>query len=126
MTRPLSAVMTLFLGAIGMLLTACQNPTVTLSDGALRNATASGTAAELKGIGYRLRNRLKCHTPASNTPQVVRVHCEGMTTEGQPVRVEGVAYDADTRHPRQEFVILVGGREVIRKSCLGLGCKDQS
>jgi hypothetical protein len=116
----------MFLGAIGMLLTACEDPTVTISDGSLRNATATGAAAELKEIGYRLRNRLKCRTPASNTPQVVRVHCEGMTTDRQPVRVEGVAYDADTGHPRQEFVILVSGREVVRKSCLDLGCKGQS
>jgi hypothetical protein len=127
MTRPLFVVMALLvIEAIGALVTGCHNPTVTVSDGELRNATANGAAAELKGLGYRLRHRLNCRTPAGNTRQVVRVHCAGMTVDKQPVRVDGVAYDAETRHPRQEFVILVNGREVLRKSCLGLGCADRS
>jgi hypothetical protein len=126
MIRPLSAVIALsILAGTGMLSTGCQDPTVTVSDGALRNATANGAAVELKDLGYRLHHRLSCRTPAGNTPRTVRVHCVGKTTAGRSVRVDGIAYDAETRHPRQEFVILVGGHEVIRKSCLGLGCRDR-
>jgi hypothetical protein len=131
MTRPLSAVIGLsILAAIGAGIevagTGCQDPTVTVSDGALRNATANGAAAELKGLGYRLRHRPSCRTPAGNTRRTVRVHCEGQTTDGRRVRVEGVAYDAESRHPRQHFVIQVAGHVVLRKSCLGLGCRDRS
>jgi hypothetical protein len=127
MSRQLSAVMALFvIEALGTLLTGCRNPAVTVSDGALRNATANGAATELRGIGYRLRHRLRCRTPAGNTPRVVQVHCAGTTVDGRPVRVDGIAYDADTRHPHQEFVILVSGQEVVRTPCLGLGCSDRS
>jgi hypothetical protein len=114
------------LEAIGVLVTGCRNPVVTVSDGSLRNATANGAAAELRGREYRLRHRLSCRTPAGNTSRVVRVHCEGTTVDGLLVRVDGVAYDADTRRPRQEFVIAVSGREVVRAPCLGLGCANGS
>ncbi|MGI8330230.1 hypothetical protein ACRYCC_09695 [Actinomadura scrupuli] len=131
MTRQLSAVIGLSvlvgIGAgIEVTGTGCQNPAVTVSDGELRNATANGAAVELKGLGYRLRHRPSCRTPAGNTRRTVRVHCEAVTTDGRPVRVEGVAYDAESRHPRQHFVIRVAGRVVLRKSCLGLGCRDRS
>lgn len=125
MTRPLPVVVaTLILFGIGLLIAGCQNPERQVSEGSLRTATANGAAAELAGLGYQLRNRLDCRLPAGTTMQVVRVRCLGQTTAGQPVRVDGVAYDADTRHPRQEFVIAVAGREVLRKPCLGEGCGD--
>jgi hypothetical protein len=127
MIRPRTAVAALSaLAAIGLLGTGCQDAEVTVSDGALRNATANGSAVELRQLGYRLHRRLGCRTPAGNTPRIVRVRCAGTTADGRPVQVRGVAYDAETRHPRQEFVILVNGHEVVRKSCLGLGCRDRS
>ncbi|HEY7487310.1 MAG TPA: hypothetical protein VH912_22835 [Streptosporangiaceae bacterium] len=125
MTRPPSVIIvSLILLAIGLLITSCQNPSRQVSEGSLRTATANGAATELAGLGYRLKNRLNCQIPAGTTMKVVRVWCLGQTTAGQQVRVDGVAYDADTRHPRQEFVIDVAGREVLRKPCLGEGCSD--
>lgn len=117
---------TLLLFGIGLLITSCQDPERQVSDGALRNATANGAAAELAGLGYRLQNRLDCRIPASSTLAVVRVWCVGQTAGGQPVRVDAVAYAANTSHPRQEFVIDVAGQEVLRKPCLGAGCRDAS
>jgi hypothetical protein len=125
MTRPLSVMIaTLVMVAIGMLITSCQDPSRQVSDGSLRNATANGAAAELHRLGYRLKKRLSCQIPASSTLAVVRVGCAGETIDGLPVRVSAVAYDADTQHPRQEFVITVSGRQVLRKPCLGEGCRE--
>jgi hypothetical protein len=124
MTRSPSVIIaTLILCAIGMLIASCQNPSRTVSEGSLRNATATGAAAELNRLGYRLKDRLSCRIPGSSTLAVVRVWCVGETASGQPVRVDAVAYSADTPHPRQEFVIDVAGREVLRKPCLGEGCR---
>jgi hypothetical protein len=109
-----------------MLVAGCQDPARTVSEGALRNATATGAATELHALGYRVEDRLACRIPASSTLSVVRVVCVGRTAAGQPVRVDAVACDADTRHPRQEFVIAVAGREVLRKPCLGAGCGGRS
>jgi hypothetical protein len=106
-----------------LLLGGCEDPVRTLSDGALRTATANGAAAELGGRGYRLLGRLRCSTPAS-TKQVVRVRCVGETTRRRRVVVDGVAYDADSAHPHQQFLIEVGGEPVVRKTCLGQGCRD--
>jgi hypothetical protein len=125
MIRPLSVMIaTLVVVVIGMLITSCQNPSRQVSEGSLRNATANGAAAELQRLGYRLKERLSCHIPQSSTMAVVRVGCAGETIRGLPVRVDGVAYDADTRHPRQDFVISVAGREVLHKPCLGEGCRE--
>jgi hypothetical protein len=118
--------MTLLLFGIGLLITSCQDPVRQVSDGSLRTATANGTAAELARLGYRLKDRLECRIPGSSTLAVVRVWCVGRTAGGQPVRVDAVAYDANTRHPRQRFVIDVAGHEVLRKPCLGEGCRDAS
>jgi hypothetical protein len=109
--------------AVGMLITSCQNPSRTVSEGSLRNATATGAAVELHRLGYPLKDRLSCQIPDNSTLAVVRVWCLGETAAGQPVRVDAVAYRADTPHPRQEFVIDVAGREVLRKPCLGEGCR---
>jgi hypothetical protein len=117
---------TLLLVGSGPLITGCQAPERQISEGTLRNATANGAAAELAGLGYRLENRLDCRIPATSTLAVVRVWCAGQTDGGRPVRVDAVAYDADTSHPRQEFVIDVAGQEVVRKPCLGAGCRDAS
>jgi hypothetical protein len=117
---------TLVLFGIGLLITSCQDPSRQVSDGSLRNATANGAATELAGLGYRLKSRLDCRIPPGSTPAVVRVWCVGQTVGGQPVRVDSVAYDANTRHPRQQFVIDVAGHEVLRKPCLGEGCRDTS
>jgi hypothetical protein len=115
---------TLLLVGGGPLITGCQDLERQVSEGALRNATANGAAAELAALGYRLENRLDCRLPASNTLAVVRVRCVGQTDDGRPVRVDAVAYDADTGHPRQEFAIDVADKEVLRKPCLGASCRD--
>jgi len=123
---PSVVLLTLLLFGIGLLITSCQNPERQVSDGSLRNATANGAAAELAGLGYRLKDRLDCRIPATSTLAVVRVWCVGRTVGGEPVRVDAVAYDANTSHPRQDFVIDVAGHEVLRKPCLGAGCRDAS
>lgn len=104
----------------------CDNPQRAMSDGALRNATANGAQVELRRLGYRTAGRLSCHTPRSNTLNIVRVDCVGRTADQEPVQVEGVAYDAGTTHPRQQFVITVSGRVVLRKSCLGQSCNART
>lgn len=93
-----------------------------ISDGAYRNAVADGTVDELKNQGVELQERPSCKTPESETDSVVRVNCTASTRTGEPVTVDGVAYDADTGRPRETYVVTVGGREVLRKECLGLGC----
>jgi hypothetical protein len=125
MTRSLSVMIaTLVVVAIGMLITSCQDPSRQVSEGSLRNATANGAAAELQRLGYRLKERLNCQIPRNSTMAVARVGCAGETVRGLPVRVDAVAYDADTRHPQQDFVITVAGHEVLRKPCLGEGCRE--
>jgi hypothetical protein len=93
-----------------------------ISEKAFANATATGAKTELGRLGYRVTGTIACALPKSNTMAVVRVNCTGRTAGGQPVTVTGIATSANTRNPRQEFVIRVSGREVLRKACLGLGC----
>ncbi|MFA1543365.1 hypothetical protein [Actinomadura monticuli] len=93
-----------------------------ISEGAYKNAVTDGTVDELKSRGIELRERPSCTSPGANTDSVVRLSCTARTTTGEPVTVEGVAHDADTGRPRETYVITVGGREILRKSCLGLGC----
>ncbi|MEO5877440.1 MAG: hypothetical protein ABIS86_10300 [Streptosporangiaceae bacterium] len=95
-----------------------------ISEGALRVATANGSAAELRTLGYLVQGKITCVTPAGNTRALVRVECTGTTVDRQPIRVEAVAREADTYHPEQEFVITVGGAEVLRTDCLDTGCKE--
>ncbi|MFB4312156.1 hypothetical protein [Actinomadura sp. GTD37] len=95
-----------------------------ISEGAYQNAVTDGTIDELKVRGIELRERPSCESPVPSTDSVVRVDCTARTRGGEPVTVEGVAYDADTDRPRETYVITVGGREVLRKNCLGLGCGD--
>ncbi|GAA3201582.1 hypothetical protein [Actinocorallia longicatena] len=96
-----------------------------VSEGSLKIAMSNGSAAELKALGYRVRGGIGCRTLAGNTLAHVRVECSGTTSDGQPIRVEGTATEADTTHPEQDFVITVGGREVLHKDCLATGCKDK-
>ncbi|MBC6460096.1 hypothetical protein [Actinomadura sp. HBU206391] len=93
-----------------------------ISTKAFRNAVATGATAELRGLGYHVRGTLDCTLPPGNTLAVVRVRCTGRTVDGRPITLTGIARHADTGRPRQEFVITVAGREVLRKSCLGRGC----
>ncbi len=104
---------------------ACTNPARKISESSLRNATARGAAEELRGLGYVIRKGMRCRTLSADTMSVVRVQCTGRTTREEPVRVDGVASDAGSANPRQEFVITVGGREVVRAPCLGRGCEDR-
>ncbi|GAA2249908.1 hypothetical protein AB0C84_35060 [Actinomadura sp. NPDC048955] len=94
-----------------------------ISDGAYRNAVSDGVVDELDAQGIKLRERPDCESPGRETDSVVRVDCTARTTTGEPVVVEGVAHDADTERPLEAYVVTVGGREVLRKECLGLGCE---
>lgn len=94
-----------------------------ISEGAYKNAITDGVVDELKIRGIELRERPSCESPAPNTDSVVRVNCTARTQAGEPVTVEAVAYDADTDRPRETYVITIGGREILRKDCLGLGCE---
>jgi hypothetical protein len=103
----------------------CTDPVRKVSESSLRNATARGATEEMRGLGYTIKKGMRCRTLSADTLSVVRVQCLGRTTRDEPVRVEAVASDAASAHPRQEFVITVGGREVVRTSCLGQGCQDR-
>jgi hypothetical protein len=103
---------------------ACTNPVRKVSESSLRNATARGAAEEMRGLGYPIKKGLRCRTLSADTMSVVRVQCLGRTVRDEPVRVDAVASDAASAHPRQEFVIRVRGREVVRTDCLGQGCAD--
>ncbi|WP_433476871.1 hypothetical protein ACQPZP_07315 [Spirillospora sp. CA-142024] len=97
-----------------------------ISDGAYRNAVADGVVDELKARGIELEARPTCESPGRESDSVVRVGCTARTMTGEPVKVEGVALNADTADPRESYVVTVGGREVLRKDCLGLGCDQQN
>jgi hypothetical protein len=109
------------LGMLVLVLCGC-GPMERISEGAFRNATATGAGMELERLGYHVHGRLVCVLPRGNTLAVVRVTCAGRTVTGQQVAVDGIAHGADTRTPAERYVITVGGREVLRKPCLGLGC----
>nr|WP_218935595.1 hypothetical protein [Actinomadura citrea] len=94
-----------------------------ISDGAYRNAVTDGVVDELDARGIELRERPDCESPGRETDSVVRVDCTARTTTGERVTVAGIARDADTERPRESYVVTVGGREVLRKDCLGLGCE---
>ncbi|MGP4021802.1 hypothetical protein [Actinomadura sp. 3N407] len=121
MRRPpaamLAALLVLVLGASG-----CET-TQRISEGAYRNAVTGGTVEELKAQGIELRKRPDCKTPDIKTRSVVRVNCTARTWTGEPVTVDGVVHRADTRRPRESYIVTVGGREVLRKDCLGAGCR---
>jgi hypothetical protein len=103
----------------------CTDPVRKVSESSLRNATARGATEEMRGLGYTIRKGMRCRTLSADTMSVVRVQCLGHTTRNQPVRVDAVASDANSAHPRQEFVITVAGREIVRTHCLGQGCQDR-
>jgi hypothetical protein len=109
------------LACLTLLLSGC-SVTRTISAGAYRIAVADGTVAELQRLGVMVKRRPECHMPDTGSPTVVRITCTGQTTTGQPVGVRGVVTAADTSRPDENYVITVGGREVLRKSCLGRGC----
>jgi hypothetical protein len=102
----------------------CTNPVRKVSESSLRNATARGATEEMRGLGYYIKKGMRCRTLSADTMSVIRVQCVGRTTSDEPVRVDAVASDAGSANPRQEFVITVGGRPVVRTSCLGRGCED--
>lgn len=107
-----------------LLAAACTNPVRKVSESSLRNATARGATEEMRGLGYTIKRGMRCRTLPADTMSVIRVQCLGRTTKDEPVRVDAVASDANSAHPRQEFVITVSGREVVRTHCLGQGCQD--
>lgn len=107
-----------------LLAAACTNPVRKVSESSLRNATARGATEEMRGLGYTIRRGMRCRTLSADTMSVVRVQCRGRTTRDEPVRVDATAFDAESAHPRQEFVITVSGREIVRTHCLGQGCED--
>ncbi|MFB4296407.1 hypothetical protein [Actinomadura sp. NTSP31] len=91
-----------------------------ISEGSYRNAVTDGVVAELKKRGIPLKARPSCKTP--KTGDTVRVSCTARTKAGQPVVVTGVARDADSAHPVEEYTVTVAGRQVLDQGCLGLGC----
>ncbi|MCO5993054.1 hypothetical protein [Actinoallomurus rhizosphaericola] len=107
-----------------LLVAACENPVRKVSESSLRNATAYGARDELRDLGYTIRAGMRCRTLSADTLSVVRVQCVGRTDRDEPVRVDAVAYRANSPHPLQEYVITVSGREVVRRPCLGQGCQD--
>ncbi|MEU8797186.1 hypothetical protein [Spirillospora sp. NPDC048819] len=119
MKRPLAAVLAALLA---LTVSGCET-TQRISEGAYRNAVTGGTVDELKAQGIELRKRPDCKTPETETRSVVRVNCTAHTWTGEPVTVDGVAYRADTGRPHESYVVTVGGREVVRKDCLGAGCR---
>ncbi|SEG93186.1 hypothetical protein SAMN04489712_13738 [Thermomonospora echinospora] len=112
------------LAGLALLLSGC-SVTRTISAGAYRTAVADGTVAELRRLGITAERRPQCHMPDTGSPTVVRITCTGRTVTGQPIGVRGVVTAADTSRPDEHYVITVAGREVLRKSCLGLGCTAQ-
>jgi hypothetical protein len=94
-----------------------------ISEGAYRNAVADGTVEELGKRGVRLERRPSCTMPPTGSESVLRVRCTGRTTTGAEVVVTGVATNNDTAHPREDYVVTVGGRELLRANCLGPKCR---
>lgn len=115
----------LLLFLVLLLVAGCTNPVRKVSESSLRNATARGATEEMRGLGYTIKRGMRCRTLSADTMSVVRVQCLGRTARDEPVRVDAVASDAGSAHPRQEFVITVGGRQVVRTHCLGQGCQDR-
>jgi hypothetical protein len=123
--RLLLAVSALLVLLALLVVAGCTDPVRKVSESSLRNATARGATEEMRGLGYEIKKGMRCRTLSADTMSVVRVQCVGRTTRDEPVRVDAVASDAGSAHPRQEFVIRVGGREVVRTPCLGQGCQDR-
>ncbi|MFG2085059.1 MULTISPECIES: hypothetical protein [unclassified Spirillospora] len=119
MNRLLAAVLAV---PLALAVSGCET-TQRISEGAYRNAVTGGTVDELKAQGIELRERPDCTTPETGAHSVVRVNCTAHTWTGEPVIVAGVAYRADTGRPHESYVVTVGGREVVRKDCLGAGCR---
>jgi hypothetical protein len=95
-----------------------------ISDGAYRTAVTDGSIRELKEHGIRLDGRPDCSSPKSRPGSVVVIDCTGRTAGGEPVVVTGRTTAAESAHPRERYVITVGGRQVIDKDCLGQGCRS--
>lgn len=96
-----------------------------ISESSYRKAVANGAAEELEARGVELREAPAC-TPPETRPgpgSVMRVTCTARTRAGEPVTVSGVVRRADAPRPRETYVVTVGGREVLRKDCLGSGCR---
>ncbi|GAA2435841.1 hypothetical protein GCM10010191_58220 [Actinomadura vinacea] len=94
-----------------------------ISEGAYRNAVADGTIAELDEIGVRMDRRPDCTMPETGSESIVRVHCTGRTVTGARVVVTGDATAADTARPRESYTVTVNGHHLVRKDCLGRGCR---
>jgi hypothetical protein len=103
----------------------CGDPARKVSESSLRNATATDATDELRGLGYTVRD-MRCRTLSADRIAVIRVTCSGRSAHAEPIRVDGVAYQAGSAHPRQEYVITIAGREVVRRPCLGQACRDRS
>jgi hypothetical protein len=93
-----------------------------ISEGSYRNAVAHGTVTELKQRGVRLAGRPHCAMPKVVPNAPISITCSATTTSGTPVSVVGTATAEESNQPRELYVITVGGREVVRQDCLGLGC----
>ncbi|GAA1567584.1 hypothetical protein GCM10009678_58010 [Actinomadura kijaniata] len=97
-----------------------------ISEGAYRNAVTDGVVNEMGERGIALTGRPGCAWLREGPPGTVRISCTATTRSGEPVRVEGVVEDAESDRPRERYTVTVGGREVLRQDCLGLGCGQRS
>jgi hypothetical protein len=111
----------LLAGLLAFSLSGCEMMT-RISDGAYRTAVTDGSIVELKEHGIRLDGRPDCSSPKPKPGSVVVIDCTGRTAGGEPVVVTGRTTAADSDHPRERYVITVGGRQIVDKTCLGRGC----
>lgn len=96
-----------------------------ISVGAYKNAVADGAVAELTELGIKVDGRPECRTSDAGSTDVFRIGCTGRTAKGEPVVIRGDVTDAESSNPIESYVITVGGRVVLRKDCLGLGCEKR-
>jgi len=107
--------------ALAVSLSGCEMMT-RISDGAYRTAVTDGSIRELQERGIKLDGRPDCTSPKARPGSVVVIDCTARTVGGEPVEVTGTTSDSGSDHPRERYVITVGGHQVVDKACLGRGC----
>ncbi|WP_283139044.1 hypothetical protein [Rhizohabitans arisaemae] len=111
--RKAAAILALLASATG-----CADPSRLASEVSFRTAVTDGVVEELRALGHT-PDGLTCRLDAASTEATVHVTCADRRGR---VEVRGTATRADTRDPRQEFVVRLDGKTVISKNCLGHGC----
>ncbi|GIG60779.1 hypothetical protein Lfu02_51510 [Longispora fulva] len=100
-------------GVVLLLLAGCSDPATTIAEGSYRNAVALGAGRVLAAQGVPLSHRLACATSGPDDWSTVRTVCTGRTTDGRPVRVDGLAERADTATPAERYTISVAGTVLV-------------